>query len=205
MATAVACVQVRERRTSSVGCVTCGRAVVSSAAPGGTPRGPGHVRDPVPARLAVRGPRTIKHRPRHHVCGDWTAGRARTSTVTLGWMRSKRWPSRCGRVAITTVRLRPARGGTAWSWRSSAIGIDDKARTKAPGTGKRSGHTVTERARRRRRHRPGSTLVPLTLALHERLRRTSPALAQTAIAVPLAVFFALQRYFVQGLLAGSVK
>ena len=52
---------------------------------------------------------------------------------------------------------------------------------------------------------------PLTVAIFSNLRQfgsnielIAPA-AFVSLAIPLAVFFAFQRYFVQGLLAGSVK
>ncbi|HEY3106208.1 MAG TPA: carbohydrate ABC transporter permease, partial [Gaiellaceae bacterium] len=52
---------------------------------------------------------------------------------------------------------------------------------------------------------------PLTVAIFSQLRQfgnnlelIAPA-AFLSLIVPLAVFFAFQRYFVQGLLAGSVK
>jgi len=51
----------------------------------------------------------------------------------------------------------------------------------------------------------------ITVAIFSQLRQFSanieliaPA-AFVSLAIPLAVFFAFQRYFVQGLLAGSVK
>ena len=57
----------------------------------------------------------------------------------------------------------------------------------------------------------GGDTRPITLAIFSQLRSFSanidiiaPA-AFVSLAIPLAVFFAFQRYFVQGLLAGSVK
>ncbi len=57
----------------------------------------------------------------------------------------------------------------------------------------------------------GGNTQPLTVAIFTQLRSFSsniqviaPA-AFVSLAIPLAVFFAFQRYFVQGLLAGSVK
>jgi alpha-glucoside transport system permease protein len=57
----------------------------------------------------------------------------------------------------------------------------------------------------------GGNTKPITVAIFDQLRSFSanidiigPA-AFVSLAIPLAVFFAFQRYFVQGLLAGSVK
>ncbi len=57
----------------------------------------------------------------------------------------------------------------------------------------------------------GSTVQPITVAIFSNLRQfganidlIAPA-SFISLVVPLAVFFAFQRYFVQGLLAGSVK
>ena len=57
----------------------------------------------------------------------------------------------------------------------------------------------------------GGNTRPITVAIYTQLRSFSanidiigPA-AFVSLAIPLAVFFAFQRYFVQGLLAGSVK
>ena len=57
----------------------------------------------------------------------------------------------------------------------------------------------------------GGNTRPITVAIFTQLRSFSanidiiaPA-AFISLAIPLAVFFAFQRYFVQGLLAGSVK
>ncbi|HEY8102869.1 MAG TPA: carbohydrate ABC transporter permease [Gaiellaceae bacterium] len=57
----------------------------------------------------------------------------------------------------------------------------------------------------------GRTTQPITVAIFTQLRQfgsnielIAPA-AFVSLALPLAVFFAFQRYFVQGLLAGSVK
>ena len=57
----------------------------------------------------------------------------------------------------------------------------------------------------------GGNTKPITVAIFTQLRSFSanidiigPA-AFVSLAIPLAVFFAFQRYFVQGLLAGSVK
>jgi alpha-glucoside transport system permease protein len=57
----------------------------------------------------------------------------------------------------------------------------------------------------------GRDAQPLTLALQQQVRQfgsnfdvLAPG-AFLSLAVPLVVFFAFQRYFVQGLLAGSVK
>ena len=57
----------------------------------------------------------------------------------------------------------------------------------------------------------GRDTQPITVAIFSQLRQFSanieliaPA-AFVSLAIPLAVFFAFQRYFVQGLLAGSVK
>jgi alpha-glucoside transport system permease protein len=57
----------------------------------------------------------------------------------------------------------------------------------------------------------GGDTRPITVAIFTQLRSFSanidiigPA-AFISLAIPLAVFFAFQRYFVQGLLAGSVK
>jgi len=57
----------------------------------------------------------------------------------------------------------------------------------------------------------GGDTKPITVAIFTQLRSFSanidiigPA-AFISLAIPLAVFFAFQRYFVQGLLAGSVK
>jgi len=52
---------------------------------------------------------------------------------------------------------------------------------------------------------------PITVAIFSQLRQFAANLeliapsAFVSIAIPLIVFFAFQRYFVQGLLAGSVK
>jgi alpha-glucoside transport system permease protein len=57
----------------------------------------------------------------------------------------------------------------------------------------------------------GQTVEPITVAIFSNLRQFDANIALIAPAsfisliVPLAVFFAFQRYFVQGLLAGSVK
>ena len=57
----------------------------------------------------------------------------------------------------------------------------------------------------------GQSTQPITVAIFSQLRQfganielIAPA-AFLSLAIPLAVFFAFQRYFVQGLLAGSVK
>jgi alpha-glucoside transport system permease protein len=57
----------------------------------------------------------------------------------------------------------------------------------------------------------GRSTQPITVAIFTQLRQfgsnielIAPA-AFVSLAIPLAVFFAFQRYFVQGLLAGSVK
>ena len=57
----------------------------------------------------------------------------------------------------------------------------------------------------------GRETQPITVAIFTQLRQfgsnielIAPA-AFVSLAIPLAVFFAFQRYFVQGLLAGSVK
>jgi alpha-glucoside transport system permease protein len=57
----------------------------------------------------------------------------------------------------------------------------------------------------------GQETQPITVAIFSQLRQfganielIAPA-AFLSLAIPLAVFFAFQRYFVQGLLAGSVK
>ncbi|HCU48486.1 MAG TPA: sugar ABC transporter permease, partial [Micromonosporaceae bacterium] len=53
--------------------------------------------------------------------------------------------------------------------------------------------------------------APITYALREQMRAFSSNIdvigpgAFVSMAVPLAVFFAFQRYFVQGVLSGSVK
>jgi alpha-glucoside transport system permease protein len=57
----------------------------------------------------------------------------------------------------------------------------------------------------------GRETQPITVAIFSQLRQFSANLeviapaAFISLAIPLAVFFAFQRYFVQGLLAGSVK
>ena len=57
----------------------------------------------------------------------------------------------------------------------------------------------------------GSRNAPVTVALREETRQFSSNIdviapgAFISVVVPLVVFFAFQRYFVQGLLAGSVK
>jgi len=57
----------------------------------------------------------------------------------------------------------------------------------------------------------GRETQPITVAIFSQLRQFSGNLeviapaAFVSLAIPLAVFFAFQRYFVQGLLAGSVK
>jgi alpha-glucoside transport system permease protein len=55
-------------------------------------------------------------------------------------------------------------------------------------------------------------IAPITVAISNLQNSTSgaggellPAAAFVSIVIPLAVFIALQRYFVRGLLAGSVK
>ena len=57
----------------------------------------------------------------------------------------------------------------------------------------------------------GQDVKPITVAIFTQLRQfgsnielIAPA-SFVSLAIPLAVFFAFQRYFVQGLLAGSVK
>ena len=57
----------------------------------------------------------------------------------------------------------------------------------------------------------GRDTQPITVAIFSQFRQfgsnidlIAPA-AFISLAIPLAVFFAFQRYFVQGLLAGSVK
>lgn len=58
---------------------------------------------------------------------------------------------------------------------------------------------------------PGADSAPITVAIRDQLRQFGANLdviapgAFLSMIVPLAVFFAFQRYFVQGLLAGSVK
>jgi alpha-glucoside transport system permease protein len=57
----------------------------------------------------------------------------------------------------------------------------------------------------------GSDAAPLTVAIREQTRQFGSSIdviasgAFLSLVVPLAVFFAFQRYFVQGVLAGSVK
>jgi alpha-glucoside transport system permease protein len=57
----------------------------------------------------------------------------------------------------------------------------------------------------------GQSVTPITVAVFSNLRQFGANIALIApasfisLAVPLAVFFAFRRYFVQGLLAGSVK
>ena len=58
---------------------------------------------------------------------------------------------------------------------------------------------------------PGADSAPITVAIRDQLRQFGANLdviapgAFLSMVVPLVVFFAFQRYFVQGLLAGSVK
>jgi alpha-glucoside transport system permease protein len=57
----------------------------------------------------------------------------------------------------------------------------------------------------------GRETQPITVAIYSQLRQLGQNIDLIATAsfvsliVPLVVFFAFQRYFVQGLLAGSVK
>jgi len=57
----------------------------------------------------------------------------------------------------------------------------------------------------------GADSRPLTVALQQQVRQFGANLDVLALgvflslSVPLVIFFAFQRYFVQGLLAGSVK